>query len=152
MARFQTFEDADKRFRVEYPVEWQQIEWPEAEAGVGVVGFKSASGRATFVASLDVQRQSVSPELYAAHLETQMSTLPGYQLETAGPLLLNGVPALRRRFTVQRPGELEQFTTAQVVVGRRAWMFILTASAPSGEFARTDAIFNRMINSFRITA
>lgn len=150
--RFQSYRDAENRFSVDFPPGWETVERPPAEAGVGVVGFRSPDGAASLVVSLDVLRQAVSPELYAAHLETQMETLPGYQLETASPWVVNGAPALKRQFFVQRAGEGGGQRTIQVVVGRRAWMFILTGTAPASSFDQAGILFDQIIRSFRITA
>ncbi|MBI4491587.1 MAG: DcrB-related protein [Chloroflexi bacterium] len=149
--RLQPYRDADQRFSLDVPRDWQVAQKPQAEAGVGVVGFRAPSGAASLVVSVDVLREAVSPELYAAHLETTMETLPGYALEQAAPTIVGGAPALRRLYSVKREGAGEPLRTVQVVVARSAAIFILTGTASANEFSSSVAAFDRMVSSFRMT-
>lgn len=146
-AGFARWTDAQGRFTLAAPGDWQVRAAPPAAFGSGVVAFRDPTGRAEVVVAVDDEATVVSPELYAARMDLAMQRAPGYALESVFPGVLGNTPSLRRNFSVtQRSGATRGF---QVAALRGTTPFILSASAPRAEYPAFERTLEQILGSFQ---
>jgi hypothetical protein len=135
------------------PAGWKRSDGPKADAGEGVVEFADASGAARFTVSRDTPAQPVSPELYAATLETHMQSLPGYQSEQVQLINIGLLPGVKRVFRLDGTspsGKEPAVRVVQTVLGSGGQTYILTGAADPSKFDDFRPTFETMTNSFRV--
>ena len=153
-ASFTLFTDAQGRFTIAAPSDWQVIRTPPVEFGQGVVGFRDPTGRADLTVAIDSEARVPSPELYAARIDLAMQQLTGYALESVVPGQMADSASVRRNYSVtQRDSTGRAFEPRgfQVTLVRGVTTHVLTGAAPKGDYAAFDRVFSQILEtlSFR---
>jgi hypothetical protein len=149
---FDSFADDANGVALLVPHGWSKTASPQSEVGQGVVQFADPSGATRFTIARDMPAQPISPELYAATIETRMQSLPGYASEQVQMTSVGMLPAVKRLFSLngKSPSGKESSVRAlQTVIGHGRTMFVLTAESGTSQFDGFKPQFQTMTDSFR---
>ncbi len=152
-AGFDAYVDRDAGISLLIPHGWKRSDSAPSDVGQGLVRFEDASGEARFTIARDTPAASVSPELYAATIETHMQELPGYSSEQVQLGNVGMLPAVKRVFRLQGRSPSGQEGTVralQTVIGAGRTAYILTGEADSSRFDSYREAFETMTDSFRL--
>jgi len=149
---FETYTNDVVGFAILVPSGWKRAENPRTDVGQGLVQFTDSGGAARFTVARDAPASDVSPELYAATIETRMQALPGYASDQVQFVNIGLLPGVKRVFRLdgRSPSGKENAVRAvQTVVGSNRLEFILTGESGASEFDRFRDAFETITNSFR---
>lgn len=127
---------------------WTAAPLSGAEVGTPVAAFADPAGRATLTVSTESLSAEISPELYAARLETAMAGLPGYRSQSVAPASVAGQPAVRRVYVVA--GSVETFQTVQLIVIVRRTALVFTGTSRASDFAAHAPVLDSMLASVQL--
>lgn len=155
--------DAQGRFSVAAPREWNARSSPQVEFGKGVAGFGEPNGKAEVTVAVDAENQVPSAELYAARMDIAMERTfctrmegdvcrsTGYSLDALIPSFTADQPSLRRNYTTTRRDAFGREVVTkgfQLTVLKGRTPYVVTGTSAAADYPRFEATFDQILNSF----
>lgn len=143
------FEDTQKRFVIDLPEGWQFAPQPGDITGAAFQRHLHEIPANCFVKVLPLGPHTTLEQL-AARLSAGVNQEPGYEQLEEKLDLIDGLPAIRRRYVVHIRGDTKWTKMAEdlfaVADGKGFWIHVETLAEAFGTF---EADFNHLMRSFR---
>jgi hypothetical protein len=149
-ATFETFNNAETNYSVEYPSNWQKNDVPQLD----LVLLAPSENDARAHASMNIVSEKVGPEInldrfYNESANNLSSALKEVKVEKSGSSTLNGVQSKWIQYTHVMQGI--KFRVLQYFIVANDAIYLMTFSASEEDFDKYRSEFEHIASTFKIT-